>query len=64
VRVEEAWDEQPIRGVEDRRVLGRGETGRAYLADRPALDQDVGGIGAVRLRIQEPPAADDPAAQG
>jgi hypothetical protein len=60
----EAWDEQPIRGVEDRRVLGRGETGRAYLANRPALDQNVGQIGAARLRIQESTAADDPAAQG
>ena len=64
MRVEEAGDEQPIRGVEDRRVFGRGETGRAYLANRTALDEDVGRIGAARLRIQEPAAADDPAAQG
>jgi hypothetical protein len=46
VRVEKAGDEQPIRGVEDRRVLGCGETGWTYLADRPAVDQDVGRIGA------------------
>ncbi len=57
--VDEAGVEQPARRRDLDCPLGRGAAGRADLADRVALDQDVGEFGGAGGDIEHPAAAQD-----
>ena len=59
VRVDEAGMEEPAVGRDLGRVGRRREAGRADLADRVALDQDVAEIGGAGGDVEHAAAAQD-----
>src|SRR6516164_9982717 len=62
--VDEAGMEQPPGGGDHGGTLGGGATGRPELADRIALDQDVGRLGGGGGDVEHKPAAQNRMAHG
>ena len=59
MRIDETRHDQPARGIDDRSVFRRRQSGRSDCIDRAVANEDVRGLGATLADVEHPPAPYD-----